>query len=46
MNYKYIDSEWDEMIRDAMNDMPAPSEEELDEMLEELYRLNMERSSK
>jgi hypothetical protein len=43
MNYKLIDSEFDQMLRDAMADLPPPTDEELDAMLDEMWREEQER---
>ena len=43
MNYKLIDSEFDQMLRDAMADLPPPTDEELDAMLNEMWREEQER---
>ena len=43
MNYKLIDSEFDQMLRDAMADLPPPTEEELDAMLDEMWKEEQER---
>ena len=36
MNYNNITNDWDMMVRDAIADLPAPTDEELDEMIESL----------
>lgn len=36
MNYNNISNDWDQQLRDAMNDMPAPTDEEVEVMIEEL----------
>lgn len=43
MNYKLIDSEFDQMLRDAMADLPPPTDEELDAMLDEMWKEEQER---
>ena len=43
MNYKLIDNEFDQMLRDAMADLPPPTDEELDAMLDEMWREEQER---
>lgn len=36
MNYSNITNDWDQQLRDAMADLPAPTDEEIDQMLNEL----------
>jgi translation initiation factor 2 alpha subunit (eIF-2alpha) len=36
MNYNNISNDWDQQLRDAMMDMPAPTDEEVEMMIEEL----------
>lgn len=43
MNYKLIDNEFDQMLRDAMADLPPPTDEELDAMLDEMWKEEQER---
>lgn len=43
MNYKLIDNDWDQMLRDAMADLPAPTDEELDAMLDDMWKEEQER---
>jgi len=36
MNYNNISNDWDQQLRDAMMDVPAPTDEEVEMMIEEL----------
>ena len=36
MNYNNIDNDWDQQLRDAWADVPAPTDEEVEVMIEEL----------
>jgi hypothetical protein len=45
MNYSTVDSDWDQQLRDALADQPCPSEEELDEMLRDLYNRHLQNAS-
>ena len=36
MNYNNITNDWDQQLRDAWMDVPAPTDEELNEMIESL----------
>lgn len=40
MNYNNIDNEWDQQLRDALADMPAPTDEEIEEMVTVMSELN------
>lgn len=36
MNYNNIDNDWDQQLRDAWADVPVPTDEEVEVMIEEL----------
>ena len=43
MNYKLVDNDWDQQLRDAMADMPAPTDEEIEELVNGLWKEEQER---
>jgi|688.fasta_scaffold1557942_2 ABC-type phosphate/phosphonate transport system substrate-binding protein len=46
MNYTDIDNDWDQQLRDAMLDMPSPSDDDMEELINALslqYELECER---
>lgn len=36
MNYSNVSNDWDQQLRDALADMPAPTDEEIEQMLNDL----------
>lgn len=46
MNYSTVDNDWDQQLRDALAEVPyVPTDEELDEMLRELYNRQLQNAS-
>lgn len=45
MDYRDIDNDWDQQLRDALADLPCPSEEEVDAMLQDLYTRHLQNPS-
>jgi hypothetical protein len=46
MNYNNVSNDWDQQLRDAMMDLPAPTDEEIDQMLNDLWEEEQRKESK